>query len=206
MNPTLHPNLSPNVSPTVNQLPALSLLLPLLLVACGRDSAVPDADPSAPPSASAPVSAGDGSPEAGDADRTRPRLVVDTLDHGRFDLAEQRGNWVVVNYWATWCAPCIKEIPDLSAFHDSREDAMVIGLAYEEAEPDDLRAFLQRVPASYPIALLDVFDPPADFDTPRGLPMTYLISPQGEVARRFLGPITSDDLAQAIAAHGAGGG
>lgn len=195
----MHPIPSPNVSPTLNRLPALSLLLPLLLMACGRDAAAPGTDASEPPAASAPAN-------ADDADRTRPRLVVDTLDHGRFDLAEQRGRWVVVNYWATWCAPCIKEIPDLSAFHDSREDAMVIGLAYEEAEPADLRAFLQRVPASYPIALLDVFDPPADFDVPRGLPMTYLISPQGEVARRFLGPITSDDLVQAIAAHGAGGG
>lgn len=127
-----------------------------------------------------------------------PALVVDTLDHGRFDLAEQRGNWVVVNYWATWCTPCIKEIPDLSAFAASREDVRVIGLAYEEIELDELRAFLERVPAGYPIAVIDVYNPPADFDTPRGLPLTFLLDPHGRIAHRFLGPVTSADLGRKI--------
>ncbi|HRQ64734.1 MAG TPA: TlpA disulfide reductase family protein [Xanthomonadaceae bacterium] len=136
------------------------------------------------------------------ADAARPALVVDTLDHGRFDLAEQRGHWVVVNYWATWCAPCIKEIPDLSAFAASREDVRVIGLAYEEIELDELRAFLERVPAGYPIAVLDVYDPPSDFDTPRGLPLTFLIDREGRIAHRFLGPITSQDLSRKIAELG----
>lgn len=136
------------------------------------------------------------------AEITHPTLVVDTLDHGRFDLSAQRGQWVVVNFWATWCKPCIKEIPDLSAFDASRDDVQVIGLAYEEIEIADLREFLARHPAGYPIAVLDVYDPPADFDTPRGLPMTYLIDPEGRIARKFLGPITSDDLAEAIAAQG----
>jgi thiol-disulfide isomerase/thioredoxin len=131
-----------------------------------------------------------------------PALVVDTLDHGRFDLAEQRGRWIVVNFWATWCAPCIKEIPDLSAFHRSRDDVGVIGLAYEEIELPELRAFLERVPAAYPIAVIDVYDPPADFDTPRGLPLTFLIDPEGRIVHRFLGPVTSGELAARIAELG----
>jgi thiol-disulfide isomerase/thioredoxin len=136
------------------------------------------------------------------AEPARPALAIDTLDHGRFDLALQRGNWVVVNYWATWCAPCIKEIPDLSAFAASREDVRVIGLAYEEIEIDELRAFLERVPAGYPIAVVDVYDPPADFDTPRGLPLTFLLDTEGRIVHRFLGPVTSDDLRRKIAEFG----
>lgn len=156
--------------------------------------------------AEAPAPAPQATAAAAVADaKAGPALVVETLDHGRFDLAAHRGEWVVVNFWATWCKPCLKEIPDLSAFHDSRDDVTVIGLAYEEIEPADMRAFLRKLPASYPIALLDVYDPPADFETPRGLPMTYLIAPDGTVAKQFLGPVTSEELAQAIAAHGARG-
>jgi thiol-disulfide isomerase/thioredoxin len=132
-----------------------------------------------------------------------PALAVDTLDGGRFDLAQERGRWVVVNYWATWCAPCIKEIPDLSAFDAAREDVRVIGLAFEEIERADLDAFLRKHPASYPIAVVDVYDPPKDFDVPRGLPTTYLVDPQGRLAQRFIGPVTSIQLAQAITDAGA---
>jgi len=131
----------------------------------------------------------------------RPTLQVDTLEHGRFDLADRRGEWVVVNFWATWCAPCIKEMPELSEFDESRDDLVVIGLAFEEIAADDMRAFLKKRPVIYPIALLDVYAPPADFETPRGLPMTYLIAPDGAVARRFLGPVTAANLTEAIDAH-----
>ncbi len=127
----------------------------------------------------------------------RPGLSVDTLDHGRFDLAEQRGNWVVVNYWATWCAPCLKEIPELTEFDASRDDVRVIGLAFEEIDEADMREFLKQRPAGYPIALIDVYDPPGDFDVPRGLPMTYLIAPDGRLSKRYLGPITAKTLAEA---------
>jgi len=135
------------------------------------------------------------------ATAVRPTLQIDTLEHGRFDLAEQRGHWVVVNFWATWCAPCIKEMPELSEFDESRDDLVVIGLAFEEISADDMRAFLAKRPVVYPIALLDVYAPPADFETPRGLPMTYLIAPDGVVARRFLGPVTAANLTEAIDAH-----
>jgi thiol-disulfide isomerase/thioredoxin len=140
-------------------------------------------------------------PRAGAADLgATPALSVATLDGGRFELAEHRGQWVVVNFWATWCPPCIKEIPDLTDFDARRDDARVIGLAFEEIEESELRAFLEKHPAGYPIAHVDPYEPLADFAAPRGLPMTYLIDPQGRVARKFLGPVTGKDLDAAIAA------
>lgn len=137
---------------------------------------------------------------AADVPRAIPGLRVVTLDGPVFDLAEQRGKWAVINYWATWCSPCLKEMPDLRAFADSRPDVALIGLAYEDITPEDMRAFLVEHPAGYPIAIVDVYEPPADFPAPRGLPMTWLIAPDGTVAKRFLGPVTGRELGQAIEA------
>src|SRR3546814_6192526 len=83
-----------------------------------------------------------------------------------------------------------------------REHVEVIGLAYEDIKPAALRTFLEKHPVVSPIAVVDVYDPPADFATPRGLPMTYLIAPGGTVAKQFLGPVTAQDIEGAIAAPG----
>jgi thiol-disulfide isomerase/thioredoxin len=127
-------------------------------------------------------------------------LAVETLDGTRFDLAEQRGQWVVVNFWATWCGPCIKEMPDLDALDGARDDVRVIGLAYEETTAADLKHFLTEHPVSYPIALVDVYAPPAAFATPKGLPTTHLIGPDGELRQSFLGPVSRADIEKLISA------
>lgn len=129
----------------------------------------------------------------------KPALLVQTLDGSNFDLAQQAGKWVIVNFWATWCSPCIKEMPDISDFVKHRKDVTAIGLAYEDTEQAEIRAFIKAHPVVYPVARVDVYNPPKSFDTPRGLPTTYLIAPDGSIAKRFVGPITSADLEKAMA-------
>jgi thiol-disulfide isomerase/thioredoxin len=129
---------------------------------------------------------------------TKPDLKVTTLDGKPFDLAAQRGKWVVVNYWATWCVPCIKEMPDISAFVKKHKNATAIGLAFEDTDAKEIGAFLVKHPVVYPIAQVDVMDPPKAFEPPKGLPTTYLIAPDGTVAKRFVGPVTEQSLGEAI--------
>jgi thiol-disulfide isomerase/thioredoxin len=186
-------------------LSALALAAALSLAACQKPAPAPDA--AAPPATTAPTAtapAGDKTPEPAPpaAASDTPELRITTLDGKTYDLAEHRGKWVVVNFWATWCAPCIKEMPELSALDAMREHIEVIGLAYEEIDKADMEAFLKKHPVSYPIAVVDVTDPPKSFDTPKGLPMTYLIGPDGKVAEKFLGPVDAKKLEDAIAKAG----
>lgn len=174
---------------------ACGLLALSLLSACGRGSH-PDATPSGP--AATPPAAAQPTPSA----KEHPTLRVQTLDGANWDLAEQRGKWVLVNYWATWCGPCLQEMPELSALAAMRQYIVVIGLAYDEAEPAELRAFIKEHPVTYPIARISVYSPPEDFGVPRTLPTSWLIGPDGRVVRKYSGQVTARMLDDDIAAHG----
>ena len=136
------------------------------------------------------------------ATAAKPELVVKTLDGRTFDLSAQSGKWVIVNYWATWCSPCLKELPDISAYVAEHKDKVAaIGLAFEDSDKADIEKYLKTHPISYPVAQVDVIEPPRDFDTPKGLPNTYVIAPDGHVAKAFMGPITTGDLDGVIGAR-----
>jgi len=134
-----------------------------------------------------------------------PALNVKTIDGKTFDLAQEKGHWVIVNFWATWCSPCLKEIPDISAFVAAHKNVSAIGLDFEEIEADDLKSFLKQHPVGYAVSAVDVYNPPKDFEVPRGLPTTYVIAPDGSVAKRFMGPITGNDLEKVLKDAGASG-
>ena len=116
------------------------------------------------------------------------------LGGGEVALSDYRGKWVVVNYWATWCAPCVKEMPELSALHEAHEDIVVLGLAFEDVDDADFNEFLEDAPVSYPILKVDVYEPPQPFGAPKVLPTTIILDREGRSVKAFLGPVTGEDI------------
>jgi thiol-disulfide isomerase/thioredoxin len=116
------------------------------------------------------------------------------LGGGEVALSDYRGKWVVVNYWATWCAPCVKEMPELSALHEAHEDIVVLGLAFEDVDDADFNEFLEDAPVSYPILKVDVYEPPEPFGAPKVLPTTIILDREGRSVKAFLGPVTGEDI------------
>lgn len=117
-------------------------------------------------------------------------FALPVLGGGEAALADFRGQWVVINYWATWCAPCRKEIPELSALHLERDDITVLGLAFEDVDASAFARFLDEFHVSYPILLVDVYAPPEPFGAPKVLPTTIILDPRGHSVKAFLGPVT----------------
>jgi thiol-disulfide isomerase/thioredoxin len=131
------------------------------------------------------------------ADFTSEKPIDFTLQQLRGEevsLNTFRQKWVVLNYWATWCAPCRKEIPDLSALNQAREDIIVLGLAFEDTEIESFDEFLEEFNPSYPILLVDVYAPPEPFGAPKVLPTTIILDPQGYPVKTYLGPVTREDI------------
>jgi peroxiredoxin len=117
------------------------------------------------------------------------------LDGKTYRLSDYRGKWVLVNYWATWCPPCREELPELEVFHANHKDkdAVVLGIAMERIKKDRLQKFVDDQFLSYPILMMK---PAASTELGKvpGLPTSYLVDPQGELAARQVGPVTLDDL------------
>jgi thiol-disulfide isomerase/thioredoxin len=96
-------------------------------------------------------------------------------------LSDYRGKWVLVNFWATWCAPCLEEMPELDALHQAHKnkDLVVIGIALEYPNPQVVHDFLKEHPVSFPIVLGD-YKMAREVGVVEALPTTYLFNPKGK--------------------------
>jgi cytochrome c biogenesis protein CcmG, thiol:disulfide interchange protein DsbE len=142
--------------------------------------------------------AADAPPAVGQA---APPLVVTQLDGRTFDLAAQRGHVVIVNYWATWCAPCRAEMPRLEAFYRRYQARGVELLGVSVDERDDLAKVRSVMKGfTYPAALA------ADarrngFGPPVGVPVTWIIDARGVIRVRLLAgnAVTEETLERSVA-------
>lgn len=126
-------------------------------------------------------------------------LTLPDLEGRDRSLSEFRGKWVLVNFWATWCPPCVEEMPELNDFHARHQarDAVVLGINVDDLPADRVQRFVEEWFISYPILLA-----PVDGSTTLGkvsaLPTSILISPHGEVVARRVGSVSAQWIEQRI--------
>jgi thiol-disulfide isomerase/thioredoxin len=121
-------------------------------------------------------------------------------------LADLKGKWVIVNFWATWCAPCVKEIPDFAAFAKAQGDKVrVIGMALDwdetgkrEADERKVKTFAKKVGLTYPLVLGDDKSEKV-FGKMKGLPTTIIYDPAGKIVFQKTGTVTPEMLNRVIA-------
>ena len=121
----------------------------------------------------------------------------------RHSLADYRGKWVIVNFWATWCPPCLEEIPDLVSIKESRKDIEVFGIAMEFQDAKQVMQFADGMFVNYPIVLGDR-KTSESIGKVEGLPTTFIYDPRGRLAKRHVGKITRKQMERVIGGKTAG--
>lgn len=131
--------------------------------------------------------------------KVAPELEGQTLDGGTFDVDNHLGRWVVVNFFATWCQPCVVEHPELDSFqqdHAELGDAVVVSVLYDD-DADDARTFFEERGGDWPVVLDD--SGIAAYYGVTAVPETYLVAPSGRVAFKLVGGVTQDGIEQRMA-------
>ena len=116
--------------------------------------------------------------------------LKDTQGHVHH-LTDYRGKWVLVNFWATWCAPCLEELPELAALHNAHKDSdlIVIGVAMEYPSAKVVQDFLKANPLPYPIVLGD-YKIAKQIGAVNALPTSYLFDQTGKPVSTQSGTVT----------------
>lgn len=111
-------------------------------------------------------------------------------------LAGHSGKWVLLNLWATWCVPCLNEMPELEALSKSRNDLVVLGLAADGQPAPRVAQFAQKLGVTYPIIAGDTAT--AQQFGPKGFPTSILYNAEGQKVLVKEGPVTRREIEQAL--------
>jgi len=114
-----------------------------------------------------------------------------------FTEKNTKGKYLVVNFWASWCTPCLKEIPAFVEFYKENSDHVeILGLDFEPVNLEVIDQFVERFSINYPIILYTHINDSeyTKFDEIVGMPTTLIYNPEGELLQTFMGEITIEDL------------
>ena len=161
----------------------LLLLAFLVALGCGAEP-----DPSTPPSPGPETAA-----PAASIGEPAPDFTLEDLDGEPFTLSDYRGEIVVLNFWATWCLPCLAEMPDFEALHQQfgNDGIRVVGISQDTGGADEVRPFAARLGVTYPLLPDPAFTVSNTFGGVPVLPTTLFIDRGGRVAHEAMGTLSA---------------
>jgi len=120
------------------------------------------------------------------------------MDGKSHRVSDYRGKWLIINFWATWCSPCIQEMPELERFYQQNiSSVQVWGVTFEDTDKAKIRQFIEQLGITYPVLGYGQ-DPLTGFGTVTVLPTTFVIDKKGLFFHRFEGPISAQDITAVI--------
>ena len=148
---------------------------------------------SEPPDASAPAPAAPASAEVGEP---APDFTLTGLDGETFSLSAQRGEVVVLNFWATWCLPCLAEMPELEALHQElgNDGVRIVGISQDAGGTDEIRQMAERLGITYPVLPDPAFQVATRYGGIPVLPTTIFVGPDGRIAIREAGAMSKTEI------------
>lgn len=180
---------APSMRRLLTILPILGLVL--LLTACGGEET---SDTTSSSSTTAPDVRPGKIRDVGPS--PVPDLTLETMEGKTINLTEQKGRTLLINFWATWCAPCREEIPDLKTLHSElkSEGLTVIGVALDRQGREVVAPFVKKQSINYPIVIDTDGTIEAELGPIPGLPTTLLVTPDGQITKRVLGIFPTEDM------------
>lgn len=140
-----------------------------------------------------------GEAPAAEVGRPAPAFRLRTPDGPATELTDYRGQYVLLNFWASWCGPCRGETPALQAFFERQSPGLVVIGVNQQEGAETAREFADGFGVTYPIALDTDGQVSSAYRVSTGLPVSFLVDPEGVIRDIHLGALTDDDLAELAA-------
>lgn len=128
-------------------------------------------------------------------------FTMDSLDGTTYTLSELRGQYVIINFWATWCGPCRTEMPELQAISEDYADNFILLGINQREDVERVQAFADELNLSFPLLINPPDDVLLNYQV-INLPQTLIVDPNGELIWRRFGPINLNGFADVLAELG----